>query len=144
MIERAIRLEPSFPIWKARPYAGAYFMAGRYAEALEMIGRLSPKNYNTMIWAMRPAALAALGRTSEAAAWVEQAIAARPDLTIEKMVNEPGYSDAERRRFIETMRVAGFPACAAPEALASLDAPRRLPECEAISDARATAPGLSE
>jgi hypothetical protein len=46
------------------------------------------------------------------------------------MANEPGYSDAEHRQFIETMRKAGFPACASPEALAKFAKPQRLPECE--------------
>lgn len=50
-----------------------------------------------------------------------------PNLTIEGVANEPGYSDAERQRFIETMRLAGFPTCAKPETLAKLAKPLRLP-----------------
>ncbi|WP_292599508.1 hypothetical protein [Mesorhizobium sp.] len=38
-------------------------------------------------------------------------------------------NDAERQRFIETMRLAGFPACAKPEALAKIEKPLRLQEC---------------
>jgi hypothetical protein len=47
------------------------------------------------------------------------------------MISEPGLSIIERNRFIETMPLAGFPACAKPEALANLAKPVRLPECEA-------------
>jgi hypothetical protein len=36
---------------------------------------------------------------------------------------------------METMRLAGFPACAIPEALAKLFNPTRLPECDAEKDA---------
>jgi hypothetical protein len=54
-----------------------------------------------------------------------------PDLTVESMINQPGLSTVERSRFIETMPLAGFPACAKPEALAKLAKPVRLPECEA-------------
>ncbi|NGO55748.1 hypothetical protein G6N73_32825 [Mesorhizobium camelthorni] len=38
---------------------------------------------------------------------------------------------AEHQRHIQTMRLAGFPACAKPGALAKLAKPLRLPECEA-------------
>jgi hypothetical protein len=34
---------------------------------------------------------------------------------------------------METMPLAGFPACAKPEALAKLAKPLRLPECEAVT-----------
>ena len=51
------------------------------------------------------------------------------DLTIEGFVSLPGTNDNDRRRLIETMRLAGFPACAKPEALAGLNKPVRLPEC---------------
>ena len=40
-------------------------------------------------------------------------------------------STTERGRFTETMRKAGFPACAKPEELAKFEKPVRLPECEA-------------
>jgi len=49
----------------------------------------------------------------------------------ESIINGSGLSTMERSRFIETMQLAGFPACAKPEALAKLAKPVRLPECEA-------------
>jgi hypothetical protein len=110
-------------------------MAGRYEAALGMMERLTPDNHTLMAWAMRPAALAAVGRRGEAAAWVEKAVAARSDLTIEAIANESGYGDVERRRLVETMRLAGFPPCATPEALAELAKPVRLPDCTARADA---------
>ena len=49
----------------------------------------------------------------------------------ESIINGSGLSTMERSRFIETMQLAGFLACAKPEALAKLAKPVRLPECEA-------------
>ena len=81
------------------------------------------------MWAYRPAALAAVGRTAEAKASVAEALKWFPNLTIEGFVNFPGTNENDRRRLIETMRLAGFPACAKPEALAGFEKPVRLPEC---------------
>jgi DNA-binding winged helix-turn-helix (wHTH) protein/TolB-like protein/Tfp pilus assembly protein PilF len=128
--DRAARLYLTVPTRAAPSLAYGYFMAGRYEAALEMLDRLTADNHTLMAWAMHPAALATLGRSEEAAAWVEKAAAARPDLTIEAIANQPGYGDAERRRLVETMRLAGFPACATPEARAKFEKAVRLPECE--------------
>jgi hypothetical protein len=59
----------------------------------------------------------------------------RPEASIESLINDPSFSDAERQRLIDTLRPAGYPACAAPEALSKIAAPLRLPECEATADA---------
>ncbi len=130
MVDQAIRLNPNYPMWSAGPFSYAYFMAGRYGDALRMMDRLTPDNYKRITWAMRAGALAARGRAEEAKTSVRKALERHPDLTIEAIANEPGYSDAERQRFIDTMRLAGFPPCAEPEALAKIEKPLRLPECE--------------
>jgi TolB-like protein/DNA-binding winged helix-turn-helix (wHTH) protein/tetratricopeptide (TPR) repeat protein len=138
--DRAIQLEPNFPRWKIGMYAYAYFMAGRYEDTLAMIARQSEADYYKDTWALRAGALAALGREAEARAVSAKAAAARPDVTIESLLNDPMYIDAERRRLVDTLRPAGFAACALPEALAGIAAPRRLPECE--GRAEAAAPGI--
>jgi TolB-like protein/DNA-binding winged helix-turn-helix (wHTH) protein len=129
MVDQAIRLNPNYPMWSTRLFAAAYFMAGRYEDALRIQDRLSPENYGEWIWAYRPASLAALGRTEEAKASVAEALKWFPNLTIEGFVNLPGTNDNDRRHLVETMRLAGFPICAKPEALAAMDKPVRLPEC---------------
>ena len=129
LVERAIRLDPNYPTWANRPFANANFMAGRYAKAVAFFERLGTERHNRWSWAAHAGALAALGRRDEAAALVAQALAAYPELSIELIVNEPGWSEAEHRRFAETMRLAGFPPCAGPEALAEIVQPVRLPEC---------------
>jgi tetratricopeptide (TPR) repeat protein len=135
VVDRVVRLDPSVPVWAARLYASAYFFARRYEDALGMIDRIEPENYGEWMWALRPSAEAALGRSETAAASVEAALAAFPDLTVQGWVSEPGTSDSERQRMIETMRLAGFPACATPKALAGIEKPVRLPECLARADA---------
>lgn len=131
MVDQVMRLDPNYPMWASNFFAPAYFMAGRYEDAVKMLERMTPDNYQKWTWVVRSSSLAALGRTDEATASVKEALKQHPDLTVESMINEPGLSTIERSRFIETMPLAGFPACAKPEALAKLAKPVRLPQCEA-------------
>ncbi|MCZ4092242.1 hypothetical protein [Sinorhizobium psoraleae] len=87
-------------------------------------------NYNRDKWVFKAGSLAALGRTAEAKSWVEQALKVFPDLNAELMNNDPGYNEAEHRRLVETMRLAGFPLCLTKEQLDKFEKPRRLPECQ--------------
>jgi TolB-like protein/DNA-binding SARP family transcriptional activator/Flp pilus assembly protein TadD len=130
MVDKVIRLNPNYPMWSAGPFAYAYFMAGRYEDALQMMDRLAPDSYMLHTWIMRGGALAAVGRGVEAKTSVEQALERHPDLTVESVANEPHYNEAEINRFVDTMRLAGFPLCAKPETLAGTEKPLRLPECQ--------------
>lgn len=130
LVDQVIRLDPNYPLWATGVFAYAYFMSGRYEDALKMQARMTLETYNLPKWSIRCGSLAALGRTEDATACVAEAIKRFPDLTIEAMVNEPGFSEAEHLRFIETMRKARFPACMSPETLAKFAKPQRLPECE--------------
>lgn len=129
IVDRVMRLEPNFPMWKARIFMYAYFMAERYEDALGMAARLTTDTYQRDHWVYHAGALAAVGRTDEARALAEKAVAARPDLTVEVLANEPGYSKAEREHLTQAMRLAGFPLCATADALARFANPVRLPEC---------------
>lgn len=131
MVDQVIRLDPNYPMWTSNFFSNAYFMAGRYEDALKMLERMTPDNYQKWNWVVRSSSLAALGRTDEANASVVETLEQHPDLTVESMINESGLSTMERSRFIETMPLAGFPPCAKPEVLAKLAKPVRLPECEA-------------
>jgi hypothetical protein len=89
------------------------------------------ENYTMFGWVLRPATYAALGRTDEARAWVKDALAHYPDLTVEGWVIDPSLSDVERQRLVETMKAAGFPLCAKADQIKNVDRAARLPECRA-------------
>ncbi|MBA1349697.1 MULTISPECIES: adenylate/guanylate cyclase domain-containing protein [Rhizobium] len=129
LVDKAVSLNPGFPMWSARIFTHAYFMAGRYEDALRMLDRLTAENYGRKHWVMRSGALAALGRTEEAKVSVTDALRRFPNLTVEGFANIPGFNEAERQRLIETMRLVGFPDCAKAEELTKLKKPLRLPEC---------------
>ena len=129
MVDKVMRLDPNYPMWTSNFFAPAYFMAGRYEDALKMLERMTPNNYDKWKWVVLSSSLAALGRMDEANASVRETLKQYPDLTVESMINESGLSTMERSRFIETMSLAGFPACDKPEALAKLAKPVRLSEC---------------
>ncbi|MGI0524099.1 adenylate/guanylate cyclase domain-containing protein [Rhizobium giardinii] len=131
MVDKVMRLDPNYPMWASNFFAPAYFMAGRYEDAVKMLERMTPNNYQKWTWVVRSSSLAALGRTDEAYASAMETLKQHPEVTVESMISEPGLSMIERNRFIETMPLAGFPACSKPEALAKLAKPVRLPECEA-------------
>jgi TolB-like protein/class 3 adenylate cyclase/tetratricopeptide (TPR) repeat protein len=131
MVDKVIRLDPSYPMWASNFFSHAYFMAGRYEDALKILARMAPENYQKWNWVVRSSSLAGLGRIAEANASVRETLKQHPDLTVESMINEPSLSAAERSRFIDTMPLAGFPVCAEPAVLATIVKPIRLPECEA-------------
>ena len=130
LADRAIRLNPNYQPWATAAFRFAYFMAGRYQDALRVMERQTPDNYNKYAWAQRAGSFAALGRMAEAQATVKEALKRHPSLTIEAIVNNPGFNEVERQRLIDTMRLAGFPACAQPEEISKLAKPFRLSECE--------------
>ncbi|ANY83674.1 adenylate cyclase (plasmid) [Microvirga ossetica] len=127
--DRAIRLNPHHLPWHASQFSYAYFNAGRYDDALHMIERRTPDQWSRGFSVRRAAVFAALGRIDEANAAVAETLKRFPGITIQGYVSTPDWSEAERQRLIETMRKAGFPACAPPETLAKLVKPVSLPEC---------------
>jgi TolB-like protein len=130
LVDRAIRLDPSYPLWAASSFACAYLMANRHEDTLRIIERIPPESLRKNDLVYRAVGLAALGRADQARAAAGEAVARFPGLSIEGyIVFDPGWSEAERRRLVETMRAAGFPACATPEEIAKLEKPTRLPEC---------------
>jgi TolB-like protein/Flp pilus assembly protein TadD len=127
--ERAISLNPDYPMWAAGAYAWAFFQVGRYDEVLGLLDRQTPDNYTTYRWAMRAGSYAMLGRQDEATSAVQQALERFPQLTIEGLAADQSISDTERSRFIETMLVAGFPTCAPADERADFISTARLAEC---------------
>lgn len=131
LADRAVKLNPNYQPWASGGLRYAYFMAGRYDDALKVMERQKPENYSKYAWAERAGSLAMLGRKTEADAAVKEALQRFPDLSIEAIANDPAFNAAEHQRHIETMRLAGFPPCASGEVLAGRTKPLRLPECVA-------------
>ena len=129
MVDRVIRLDPNYPMWATGPFSNAYYMVGRYDDALKMQEGWTPDNFNKWRWMVRSGSLAGAGRIEEAQAAVKEALKHYPDLTVEGLVNAPGISPVERERFLDTLTLAGFPPCASDEQLAKMTDPKRLPEC---------------
>jgi TolB-like protein/class 3 adenylate cyclase len=125
LADRAIRLNPNYKPWASGSLRYAYFMAGRYSDALKVMERQSPDNYSRNAWVQRAASFALLGQEAEARATRDEALQRHPDLTIESHVSDPSFNDTEREHLIRTMKLAGFPICSKPE----VKLPRRLPEC---------------
>jgi TolB-like protein/class 3 adenylate cyclase len=133
LVDRAIRLNPDYPSWATGSFSYAYFMAGRYGDALRVLEQQSTDNYARYSWVAGAVSNAALGNHDEAKTWVTKTLEHHPDLTIEGFVSDPGkgMSDVERELLIDTMRQAGFPPCAKPDQLKGIANPIRLPECSA-------------
>jgi TolB-like protein/class 3 adenylate cyclase/Flp pilus assembly protein TadD len=130
--DRAIRLNPNYSFGAANRFRAAYFAAGRYEDALRMVERQPPEQRTMSGLVDRAASYAALGRTEEARAAVADALERLPDLSIQGFLSQPSLSDAERKRYAELMRLAGFPPCMRSEDMAKLDTAFRLPECPPV------------
>lgn len=129
LADRAIRLNPNYRPWASGFLRWAYFMAGRYKDALQAMQRQTPDNYSKHAWIQRAASFAVLGRMEEARATLGETLKRYPGLTVESYVSDPSFNTADREHLIKTMKLAGFPACAKPEQLGQLAKPIRLPEC---------------
>jgi TolB-like protein/class 3 adenylate cyclase/Tfp pilus assembly protein PilF len=129
--DRIIRLNPSYPTWAIGPFSFVYVMAGRYADALRVLERESTDNYTIYSWIHRAVSYAMLDRPDEAKLWVARTLEKYPDLTIQGYLSPPEWIEADRKHLIPIMRKAGFPPCATPVQLKTLEKPIPLPECSA-------------
>jgi TolB-like protein len=111
--ERAIRLSPFDPLLYI-PYIGlayAHFAAGRFKDAGIAAGRASQSNPKfTMPHALHAAALANLGRNSEALAEVGRLRELEPHLTVGTAIRSARYVDpAKTSQLGDALRRAGLP-----------------------------------
>ncbi|MFL5338321.1 MAG: adenylate/guanylate cyclase domain-containing protein [Geminicoccaceae bacterium] len=127
--EQAMRLNPDTPPGDMYNFAYAYFMAGRYADALRAFDRMPADAYPPSAYVYRAATLGALGQLDTAKQAVRLALAQNPGLTIETWVNGHATNPAERERLVRSMRAAGFPVCGGPDAIKADPGLTRLPEC---------------
>ena len=133
MADQAIRLNPDFPVAMSGAFFMAYFMAGRYEDALRIIDRQPIESRTKNSWAIRAASYAALGEREKAETATRETLQYHPQLTAEGYANEPGYNATERQKLADTLRDAGFPLCATPEQLEAVENAFRIPECSTTS-----------
>ena len=75
LVDHVIGLDPNYPLWTTNMFSYAYFMAGRYEDALKMQARMEPNSYNPAKWSMRCGSLAALGRSADTKLCISEALA---------------------------------------------------------------------
>jgi TolB-like protein/class 3 adenylate cyclase/Flp pilus assembly protein TadD len=133
--DRAFRLNPNAPGWAYGSFSYAYFMAGRYDDAVRSMERRPLDSLDRVAFVMRAALYAVVDRIDDAHRAVADTLGRYPDLTIEGFLSDPGYNDVERKKFMQAMRKAGFPACTSADVLDELAKPVRLPECAQLRPA---------
>lgn len=129
--DRAVRLDPSYPVWANSNLMYAYFMGGRYAAVAPVFERTPQDSLTEVDFVYRAASYAMLGQAAAARAAVADALQFEPGLSIEGIAAQSWWSEAERMRLIDTMRAAGFPACATSEGAKAIEPAKRLSECAA-------------
>ncbi len=129
LADQAIRLNPDYPVVMSGSFFMAYFMVGRYEDALHIIDRQPIESRTKNSWAIRAASYAALGEREKAETATREALQHHPGLTAEGYANEPGYNETERQKLADALRDAGFPLCATPEQLEAVENAFRIPEC---------------
>jgi DNA-binding SARP family transcriptional activator/TolB-like protein len=127
-VDRAMRLNPNYPVSAVDCFRYALFMVARYEDVLRNQEREPEEQWNPDGYVMMAGSLAALGRLVEAKALSARGFARFPAvLSIETFALRKGWTPQESALFINSMRKAGFPACAS-EADTVGDSPH-LPEC---------------
>ena len=128
--QRALRLNPNMPPSALAKNRYAFFMTGRYDEALRLNARIPREAYGRDDFIYRAVLLNETGNARDARAAVAEALERFPSISVEGWSGQAGYSDAERQRWVATMRKAGFPVCAGDQVLVERSVVRRLTECE--------------
>jgi adenylate cyclase len=106
---RAIRISPLFATWYEAVLANAHLMAGDYTEAAELAESVVAEDESELEALLTlAAARAALGQERHAAAAIEQARRARPDLSVETLRRDLLYRDEALDRFIEQLQTSGL------------------------------------
>jgi adenylate cyclase len=113
LLDHAFELNPFLDTWSRSLYVVAWFMSGRYDEALTVIRQfdgpsMSPRMSNCRWFA---ATLAALGRNDEAHRYAERYLAHYPAFDLDEHVARvPFRHPADRERYRAALRDAGFAA----------------------------------
>ena len=92
--DRAIRLDPHFPLWAGNTLRHAFFAVGRYEDALRVVERQPFETLSRIGLVTRAAIYAALDRKAEAKAAVADTLKQYPEVTIEGFIADPEWGRA--------------------------------------------------
>lgn len=108
LLDEAEILDPFLPVWCVEERGVALYALGRYAEAIESLGRLTFQTTRSRLY--RAAALVALNRADEASRMVREAVGGKPDLTASAFTSREYYRDPEKSTELgRLLREAGLP-----------------------------------
>jgi len=108
-LERAIQLNPRYPVWYARVLATCYFKLGRYEDSLRVEGKiLKPDAFHRLL---RIAAYLHIGQKPDAQSELDAVRNTEPNLNLSQILNKhlPQERDEKIRKRIESeLRTAGL------------------------------------
>ena len=109
--KQAMRLAPFYPWWYANMLGQAYFCAGLYEEALPKFEEALKRAPHPNRYAFKAATYQALGRTDEARATIEEALALQPNFSGKewRRYMRPYRDKAQVDRILAYGRQAGLP-----------------------------------
>ncbi|WP_135507604.1 BTAD domain-containing putative transcriptional regulator [Roseovarius aestuariivivens] len=127
-MELAFRLNPNRPSWYKRLYGQMLYFAGRFDDAIEVLGAV-----NDGIWpgrAILAASYVGAGRAEEASAEIRRILKTNPGASFESLQLAIPRTRAHGLEILRNrVETAGLPRCASGEEAASISAQDRLPEC---------------
>ncbi|HEX2114832.1 MAG TPA: tetratricopeptide repeat protein [Alphaproteobacteria bacterium] len=105
--ERALALNPSHPQWYLWNLAAAYYLTGRYEEALDRLNRMTEPG---PAYRLIAATHAQLGHYDEAHLAAQRLLRFDPEFSISRFAAATPYVvDADRQHYIDGLRKAGLP-----------------------------------
>jgi TolB-like protein/tetratricopeptide (TPR) repeat protein len=131
--DRAFLLDPRMTPANLNGIKDAYFMAKRYADTVMAVTRMPEESRGRDAWAFLAIAQAKLGNEEQAAAARAKLLAAFPNASAERMLNEDYTfgTQAAEDLFMEGFRSGGLPACLTADELKAFPKPYRRADCDA-------------
>lgn len=108
LLDEAEALDPYLPVWCAEERGVAFYVQGRYREAVERLSALPFQTRRSRLYQI--ASRMALGETEEAQRLTRSALAAQPDLNAAFVRSQEYYRDrAILEELLERLYAAGVP-----------------------------------